>query len=211
MMKTITYITLSMVLLGMLLGGIRPAVGQDTPLFYETYTANEVLSAFDQSDPLYSYLKDADPNSEGSRLGSCESGQMDELLKYVQSSPVQRKLPSGIKLTWGRPGPEGNCFLYALRNPDMDRGPGNGDIVSVQVKKAAKSSSFDLFLRFNEQGTERWAKMTRENVGRDIAMVVGGEVISAPRVQDEIKLGKCLISGDLSKSEVDEIKRLLGH
>ena len=51
--------------------------------------------------------------------------------------------------------------------------------------------------------------MTRLNKVRDIAILYGNKVISAPRVREEIKGGKCLISGNFTESEINKLKAVL--
>ena len=66
-----------------------------------------------------------------------------------------------------------------------------------------------LLFSFSGSGVEKWASMTGLNKGRDIAILFNGKVISAPRVQEEIKDGKCAISGKFSESEIKELKAIL--
>jgi len=51
--------------------------------------------------------------------------------------------------------------------------------------------------------------MTRENIGKNIAIVIDGKVVAAPVVQAEIKEGKCMISGNFSKGDASKMKALL--
>jgi len=41
---------------------------------------------------------------------------------------------------------------------------------------------------------------------KDIAILFNGKVLAAPRVQEEIKNGKCLISGNYTESEIKRLK-----
>ncbi len=51
--------------------------------------------------------------------------------------------------------------------------------------------------------------MTRLNKGKDIAILFNGTVLAAPRVQEEIKNGKCMISGQFTESEIKQLKTVL--
>jgi preprotein translocase subunit SecD len=51
------------------------------------------------------------------------------------------------------------------------------------------------------EGAERFAALTRANVGRRIAILVGGRVVSAPRIQTEMSGGQGAISGDLTRRQ----------
>lgn len=50
-------------------------------------------------------------------------------------------------------------------------------------------------LEFNDKGTDLFDKATADNVGKQIAMVLDGRVISAPRVNERISGGRAQISG----------------
>lgn len=79
-----------------------------------------------------------------------------------------------------------------------------------------KKSSLDLSqfgepkvaLEFNAQGTDLFAKITRENVGKTVAIYLDGSPISAPKVNEEIDSGNAVISGAFT---VDEAKTLVGR
>jgi preprotein translocase subunit SecD len=56
-------------------------------------------------------------------------------------------------------------------------------------------------LTFNQEGGDLFAKITRENVGKTIAIYLDGESISAPRVNEEITGGSAVISGNFTAQE----------
>lgn len=60
---------------------------------------------------------------------------------------------------------------------------------------------------FGDSDAETWAKVTRDNIGRQIAIVVDGEVTSAPIVQSEITGGVAQITGHDMKKLFDRIAR----
>ena len=62
---------------------------------------------------------------------------------------------------------------------------------------------------FRRRELIKWARMTKENVGRNIAIVLDGKVVTAPNVRQEITQGKCMISGDFNKTEASEMKAML--
>jgi len=60
-------------------------------------------------------------------------------------------------------------------------------------------------LQFDGEGTDLFAAMTRENIGKPIAIYLDGEPISIPTVQQEIPSGQAIISGSFT---IDEAKLL---
>lgn len=56
-------------------------------------------------------------------------------------------------------------------------------------------------LQFNQEGTELFAQMTKDNIGKTIAIYLDGEPLSAPVVQEAIPDGQAVISGDFTPVE----------
>ncbi|HBM45524.1 TPA: protein translocase subunit SecD [Patescibacteria group bacterium] len=63
-------------------------------------------------------------------------------------------------------------------------------------------------LEFNSEGEALFAKLTKDNVGKTIAIYLDGQPVSAPVVREEIKSGKAEISGNFSR---EEAKVLVGR
>jgi len=63
-------------------------------------------------------------------------------------------------------------------------------------------------LKFNKEGTDLFAKMTGENVGKIIAIYLDGAPISTPVVNEAITTGEAVISGNF---KAEEAKLLVGR
>jgi len=63
-------------------------------------------------------------------------------------------------------------------------------------------------LQFDDKGTELFAKITKENVGKRVAIYLDGAPISVPVVNEEIPSGQAVISGDFTPQEA---KQLVGR
>jgi SecD/SecF fusion protein len=66
-----------------------------------------------------------------------------------------------------------------------------------------------ISLRFNSEGAEKFAEITRNNVGRQLAIVLDGELQSAPRINEPILGGNCEISGDFDLREAYDLANVL--
>jgi hypothetical protein len=64
-------------------------------------------------------------------------------------------------------------------------------------------------LRLTKEGAENFSKATDENIGRQIAIVVSGKILSAPSVRDRISGGELVISGNFSREEAAELAKKL--
>jgi preprotein translocase subunit SecD len=63
--------------------------------------------------------------------------------------------------------------------------------------------------RFDSVGGKRFAKATQENVGRPFAIILDGQVISAPRINEPILGGSGIISGNFTTESANELAILL--
>ena len=64
---------------------------------------------------------------------------------------------------------------------------------------------YSVELNLNENGKEKFAKATEENVGKQIAIIYDDEVKSAPVVQTAITGGQCEITGMASFEEAENL------
>jgi SecD/SecF fusion protein len=78
---------------------------------------------------------------------------------------------------------------------DLATGPGGG---------------VETTLEFNDEGAKRFASFTRDNIGALLAIVLNGEITSAPRIQSEIPDGKGRITqGNAQVKQAQELANLL--
>ncbi len=82
------------------------------------------------------------------------------------------------------------------------------------LKKAALDfgeTTFEptVLLEFNDEGSKLFAEITRENVGKPVAIYLDGEPISVPVVREEIKEGRAVISGKFTPEEARTLVRRL--
>lgn len=208
-MKTFKNIILGIVILIMTMGSFNLSFGQVEVLFSETYTYNEVVPLLD-GDQTFSELINSDQtNPQGALLGICSASNTETIMDHLRSKLIRKSLPEDLQFAWDIDRNEGSKKLYALRQPNHSDSPGKQDIQMVIIKEGANKGSYDLLITFTPHGGKKWATMTRKNVDRDIAIVIDGKVVAAPKVTMIIKGGKCRISGDFNKEEASRIKAML--
>ncbi len=64
-------------------------------------------------------------------------------------------------------------------------------------------------LEFNDEGGRKFAELTARNVGRQIAIELDGEVLTAPVVQEAITGGRAQITGSRTMEEAEQLAILL--
>ena len=186
------------------------ALGQGQLVFAETYTRAELLSMLESTDPLFTWIETDQSDSEGARIGSCASKNQEKLLDYLESQQFLDQVPEDLKLVPGAGSPGGEFFLYAIRKqPGPYTGPDEKDIEKVHIQVDPETRSSDLLITFTRKGATKWADLTRNNIGRNLAILVDDRVYGAPRVMMEIKEGKCRISGDFSETQIQQLSEIL--
>jgi preprotein translocase subunit SecD len=109
--------------------------------------------------------------------------------------------PAGYKLFRGAPG-ETPWFLLKAA-PDI---PGTHLVDAQQTLQDGRPV---IAFRLDPAGAQLFCKVTRENLRRPFAIVIDGEVVSAPVIQSEICSGSGLISGGFTATAADELARRL--
>ena len=66
-----------------------------------------------------------------------------------------------------------------------------------------------VLLQFDSEGTKLFDEITKNNIGKPVAMFLDGQIISSPRVNDEIPNGRAEISGSFTVQETQELARKL--
>lgn len=82
-------------------------------------------------------------------------------------------------------------------------------IEMAMVHRNPVDNSVGISFRLNSEGAVKFAKVTRENVGRLLAIVLDGELASAPRINSEIPNGSGEITGNFTIEEGIELANTL--
>ena len=97
----------------------------------------------------------------------------------------------------------GSLGLYA--EPEV-----TGDMVeSASAGLNSDGAGFQINFSFDSRGARRFGDYTREHIGELFAIVLDGEIISAPRIQSAITGGQGRITGNFSPEEASRIATLI--
>ena len=108
-------------------------------------------------------------------------------------------------------GSESVFELYAIKANTRDgKAPLDGGVVvEAREQYAQHGSSAEVSMIINPSGARTWARLTADNVGRCIAIVLDGYVYSAPVVHGEISGGQSSISGQFTINEARDLANVL--
>lgn len=79
------------------------------------------------------------------------------------------------------------------------------DLKKAQVTFQTQDSLPAVAIEFNEEGTKKFAQITKENIGKPLAILLDGYPITMPNIESEIPNGNAIISGNFSLDEAKEL------
>jgi SecD-like export protein len=85
----------------------------------------------------------------------------------------------------------------------------NGDIAQSSVVPGDTPSRFGVGVQFNASGAQKMRQATASHVGRPVAILIDGEVVTAPVLRSPISTS-AVISGDYTKAEAERIANGIG-
>jgi SecD/SecF fusion protein len=147
----------------------------------------------------------------GLALGN-DTARVNNILKMNQ---VKALFPRNLRFAWSQNpykyDPSKSLYeLHALKVTTRDgRPPLDGDVVTSARSSADVMGEIKVDMSMNAEGAKVWARMTRENVGRSVAVVLDGSVRSSATVQGEITGGSTEISGNFTIEEADDLANIL--
>ena len=100
--------------------------------------------------------------------------------------------------------------LYAIKSNRKDEAPIQGDvIINASQEYDQLGTNPEVSMTMNSRGSKLWAKMTSENVGNFVAVVLDDYVYTAPRVNTAITGGRTSISGNFTVLEAQDLANVL--
>lgn len=129
-----------------------------------------------------------------------------EILKMLPKEQIQEAMKEIEKQTGKKVKEEEVVNYLPLYEPTELTGR---YLKSAKVEFDQTTFEPKVLIQFNDEGTKIFAKLTKENVGKKIAIYIDNQLISAPVVREEITGGKAEISGDFSVEEARKLAQNL--
>ena len=100
--------------------------------------------------------------------------------------------------------------LYAIKSNRNDKPTIEGDVILDAAQVFDQLNKPEVSMTMNSSGTKQWAKMTADNVGKFVAVVLDDYVYTAPSVNQAITGGRTSISGgSMTVAEAEDIATVL--
>ena len=164
-----------------------------------------------RENPLLSVLQVM--QNQGCVVGYAHSRDLKQIDEYLAREEVKALLPRDLKLMWGVKAidEDGKIFeLYAIKSTQRNgRAPLEGDVIVSATDDYDQNGRPSVSMTMNSDGARRWAQLTKQNIGKPIAIALDGYIYSAPNVMNEITGGQSQITGQFSQEDTKDLANVL--
>ena len=169
-----------------------------------------------KQNPLFAVFQ---PVPQGlSIVGYANARDTADVNKVIYSDIARQVLPAECKLRWGAQ-PEdfggentkGEIFaLYALKITEPNgRAPLEGDVITNAKDEFDQMGHPSVSMQMNSDGARRWSQITKQNIGRGVAIVLDDAVYSSPRILTQIDGGNSQITGNFTIETTKDLANTL--
>ena len=185
----------------------------------ETDSSIQSQEEFAKLHPLFSVLSPNAYNGQiapGPVVGIAAKQDMAMVDSLLNLRQVKQVLPNNVIFKWAvksRDENEQYFELYALKVTNRDGSPAlSGDVVTDANADFAQDmmrAEQVVSMSMNAEGAKAWARLTKDNIGSCVAIVLDDLVYSAPTVNSEITGGRSQISGSFTVQEAKDLANVL--
>ena len=177
----------------------------------------KALAESKKVNPLFTYLQPTQGNTLAV-VGYANVRDTAEINKIIYSDLARTIFPAELKLRWGAK-PEdfggqntkGDIFeLYALKITEPNgRAPLEGDVITNGKDDFDQMGHPCVSMQMNSDGARRWSQITKQNIGKAVAIVLDDAVYSAPRILTQIDGGNSQITGNFTIEDTKDLANTL--
>ena len=172
---------------------------------------------FMKQNPLFALLT---PNidregrivQQGSTIGLARLKDTSAINKLLALPQIKSVFPRNARLLWASKAEGDVLALHAIKITTRGgKAPlDGGAIVDARQTFDDRSGGAPIVsMNMNGEGAKTWARLTKDNVGHSIAIVLDGYVCSSPNVMNEIKGGSSQITGHFDVKEAQDLANIL--
>lgn len=170
-----------------------------------------------KNNPLFSKLQPSTQNGQIARgpvVGVAHSKDTADINAYFALKQIKDLLPRDLKLSWtvkAIDDAEEIFQLIAIKVTSRDgRAPLEGDVITDARADFSQTSAYaNVSMTMDAEGSKTWARMTKDNIGKSIAISLDGFIYSIPTVNTEITGGSSQITGNFTVEEAKDLANTL--
>ena len=172
-------------------------------------------AAYKKQNPLFAVLQPSGAKGNAC-IGYAHYADTAKINKYLSMPQVKALFPREFKPMWTVKAsqwiPGDNIFeLVAIKSTSRDGKAvlDGGSVTDARVQYGNTGGNPEVSMSMNAEGANIWARMTKENIGKQVAIVLDGMVYSYPTVQSEIAGGSSQITGNFTLEEAEDLANVL--
>jgi SecD/SecF fusion protein len=166
-----------------------------------------------KENPLFALLQVSNRGA-GPVVGMALSRDTAQINRYFQMKQIKEIMPRDLALKWTVKAVDkkGEVFqLIAIKVTNRDgKAPLAGDVITNAKADFSQTSAYaNVSMSMNSEGAKTWARLTKDNIGKCIAISLDGYIYSFPRVNNEITGGDSQITGNFTVEEAKDLANTL--
>ena len=181
----------------------------------QTEADAQAMAAYKKQNPLFAVLQPSGARGNAC-IGYAHYADTAKINKYLAMPQIKGLFPPEFKPMWAVKAspyiPGGNTFeLVAIKATSRDgKAPLDGGVVTdARVQYGNTGGNPEVSMSMNGEGASVWARMTGDNIGKQIAIVLDGMVYSYPMVNSKIEGGSSQITGNFTLEEAEDLANVL--
>ena len=176
------------------------------------------VEEFKKNNPLFAIMhmsvnQATDQAYRGPVVGTVHYTDTAKVMAMLTSQVAKSVLPRELKLCWtvkAIDAADAYYQLVALKSQANGRPSLEGDVITDARADFGQTSAYaNVSMTMNAEGARDWQRITRDNIGKSIAIVLDGYVYSFPTVQNEIAGGSSQITGNFTVEEAKDLANTL--
>lgn len=147
------------------------------------------------------------PREGGAEVGYARERDTARVNELLADPRVREMIPSDVEFMWtANPRFQDQFALVAIRSEAELQGE---VITDASVTFDQQTNEPQVSMSMNSEGARIWGRVTKANVGQQVAIVLDGAVYSYPNIEEPILGGRSSISGLESRQEAEDIVTVL--
>ena len=192
--------------------------------FYETYNSSDLISAISSLSVATAKPAENDsvaaPKTLLEMLGQGRGGASLAFVNVADTAAVNailnsqeaaRILPTNLKARWGVKSIDERGQYYELVALKTVQGKPvlTGEVVTDASSEFDNMQGQVVSMTMNDEGARSWARITQQNLNKQIAIVLDDQVYSFPNVNSVIEGGRSQITGNFTVEEANDLANVL--
>ena len=169
------------------------------------------IEEYKKTNPLF-YALNFNGQVQGPIVGTVHYTDTAKVMEMFNSPAAKQILPRELKLVWTVKAIDKAESLYQLialksinGRPSLE-----GEVITNARADFGQTSAYaNVSMTMNNEGARKWQRITRDNIGKSIAIVLDGYAYSFPTVQNEIAGGSSQITGNFTVEEAKDLANTL--